>query len=146
MKLHVFLVVAVLLSMAACAEKEQAAPDPADATTMAAPEADAPMPETLGGRDDAFLGHMHLHAKRLDDLNFALADNDLEAAKLPARWLSRHDSVDDVDSEWMPFLYGMRSNAEAVENATDLETARAAAERITAQCQSCHAAAGVVTE
>ena len=146
MKLHAFLIVGLVFGMAGCAEKEQAMPDPADATSMAAPEAGAPMADTEGKHDGAFLGHMHLHAKRLDDLNFALADGNLEAAMLPARWLSRHDTVEDVQSDWVPFLYGMRTEAEAVENAPDLATARAAAERITAQCQGCHTAAGVVTQ
>lgn len=146
MNLNKFLLVGLVLSMAACTEKEQAVPEPADAAPMAAPEAEAPMAKTEGMRDDAFLGHMHLHAKRLDDLILALADGDLEAAMLPARWLSRHDSVEDAPSDWMPYLYGMRSDAEAVENAPDLATARAAAERITVHCQGCHMAAGVITQ
>jgi mono/diheme cytochrome c family protein len=86
---------------------------------------------------------MHVHAEKLDELNFALADGDLEAAMTPAYWLSRHETASDVQSEWMPFLYGMRTEAEAVETAPDLAAARAAAERINAHCQGCHAAVGI---
>jgi len=146
MNLRVLVVVGLVYGVAGCAEKEQAMPEPAETTPTAAPEAGAPLAETESSRDDAFLGHMHLHAKKLDDLNFALADGDLEAAKLSARWLSRHDSVEDVQSDWMPHLYGMRAEADAVANAPDLATASAAAERITAKCQGCHTAAEVVTQ
>jgi hypothetical protein len=37
----------------------------------------------------------------------------------------------------------MREAAQAVEEASDLQAARAAAERISDQCQGCHAAADV---
>ncbi len=96
---------------------------------MAATEANAPTAdENL--RNDAFLGHMHLHAEKLDDLNYALADGDLESAKKPASWLSRHDTVEEINSDWMPFLYEMRTAAEVVQDTSDLATARAAAEQI----------------
>jgi mono/diheme cytochrome c family protein len=39
----------------------------------------------------------------------------------------------------------MREAAGAVEQAGDLETARAAAQQISKQCQACHAATGVET-
>jgi mono/diheme cytochrome c family protein len=38
----------------------------------------------------------------------------------------------------------MREASLDVEKSTDLESARAAAERITEQCQGCHTAAGVI--
>ena len=43
----------------------------------------------------------------------------------------------------MPHLYRMRTEAAAVEAAADIETARAAAQRITIQCQECHTAVGI---
>ena len=48
----------------------------------------------------------------------------------------------------MPHLYRMRSEAEAVEAAPDIDTARHgtardAAMRITTQCQECHATVGI---
>ena len=43
------------------------------------------------------------------------------------------------------YLAGMREAARAVEGAADLETASAASERITEQCQGCHAAAGIMS-
>jgi hypothetical protein len=146
MNLHVLLVVGFVLSATGCAEIEQVVPEPVDDAQMTAPEAVAPTAENESWRNDTFLAHMHHHAERLDDLNFALADGDLEATMIPARWLSRHDNVGDVQSDWQPYLSGMRLEAEVVENASDLETARAAAERINDQCQSCHAAIGISTQ
>jgi mono/diheme cytochrome c family protein len=63
---------------------------------------------------------------------------------VPAYWLSRHDTVTGIPPQWQPFVVGMREAAAAVGDAPDLDTARAAAERITGQCQACHAAAGVI--
>ncbi len=94
-------------------------------------------------RDAEFIDHMHAHAEQLDNLNFALADDDLEGAMTAAYWLSGHQEVAGIKEEWRPFLTGMREAAQAVEEATDIETARAAAERINDQCQGCHAAAEV---
>ena len=93
--------------------------------------------------DEAFVEHMHEHADKLDELNFALADGDLDAAKAHANWLAVHDTNADIQSDWMPMLFAMRAEAEAVASAPDMDTARAAAERITVTCQECHAAAGV---
>lgn len=138
MNLHQLLVVGLILSVTACAEKEQVNSEPMDEAPMTAPEAVDPAAGNASWQNDSFLEHMHLHAEKLDDLNYALADDDLEGAKTPAFWLSRHDTVSDVQPEWLQFLYGMRIEAEAVEAATDLETARAAAARINAQCQGCH--------
>jgi hypothetical protein len=145
MKIRMILVVGFVLSVTGCAEKEQANLEPVDEAPMTAPETAAPTAGTESWRNDAFLKHMHRHAEQLDDLNYALADGDLEGAMTPAYWLSRHDTDSDVPSDWLPYLYGMRTEAEAVEAATDLATARAAAERISAQCQGCHAAAGIST-
>ena len=142
MKIHKLLIIGFALSVTGCGEKQQAAPEPvAEAAQMPAPVA-----EKESWQNDTFLQHMHSHAEKLDDLNFALADDDLEAAMTPAYWLSRHETVSDVRPEWQPYLDGMRAEARAVEEAPDLETARAAADRITNQCQGCHAAVGVTTE
>ncbi len=140
MKLYALLIIGCAMSVLGCAEK---APEPTDRVgeSAAAPEAEAPATET--GRDEAFLNHMHWHAEKLDELNFALADGDLEGAGTPAYWLSRHDQVEGIPAEFQPFLAGMRSAAMAVEGAEDLDTARTAAELINEQCQGCHAAAGV---
>ncbi len=86
---------------------------------------------------------MHEHATKLDELMFALADDDLMGAATPAYWLSQHDAVDGVPEEWQDYITAMRNAAYEVETATDLESARAAAEEISAQCQGCHTAAGV---
>lgn len=138
MKLHVVLIVGLVLGISACAEKEEA---PAEAAS--APEADPAALEVW--QNESFVEHMHLHAEKLDELNFALADGDLAAAKESANWLSTHDTESDIQADWMPHLYRMRAEAEAVEAAADIETAQAAAMRITAQCQECHAAVGIST-
>jgi cytochrome c5 len=144
MKLQRVLIVGLGLSLAGCGEKEQAAPEPVDEAPMAAAEAPAAVDESW--RNAGFLKHMHLHAEKLDDINFALDDGNLEAAMTPAYWLSRHDTYEDVPQEWLPYLYRMRTEAQAVESAPDVATARAAAERINAECQACHATAGMATQ
>ena len=147
MNLHMLLILGFALSVTGCAEKEQAAPEQGhepQTTTPAATEGPAARDE--GMRNEAFLRHMHAHAEQLERLNFALADGDLDAAMTPAYWLSRHGAVSGVPSDWQPYLDGMREAARAVEDATNLDVARTAAERITVQCQGCHAAAGVGRE
>ena len=146
MKLHSLLIVGFALCVSACAEKK--APEPAEAPAPE-PQAAAPAPaetavvEEQAARSEAFIDHMHAHAEQLDNLNFSLADDDLEGAMTAAYWLSGHQEVEGIDDEWRPFLDGMREAAQAVEEAGDLETARAAAERINENCQGCHDLAGV---
>ena len=146
MKLHMILVVGCVLTAAGCAEKEQVTTEAVDEAPMTAPESVAPTAGNKIWQNETFRMHMHVHAEKLDDLNYALADGDLEAAKTPAKWLADHDSETDVQSDWLPILYRMRTEAEAVQAAPDLAIARGAAERITAQCQECHVAVGVSTE
>jgi hypothetical protein len=143
MNMHIILVVGFVLSVTGCAEKEQVNSDPVEEAPVTAPEAVASTAGNESWRNDSFLKHMHRHAAKLDELNYALADDDLEAAMKPAYWLSRHDTASDVQPEWLPYLYRMRAEAKAVEVAPDLATARAAAKRINDQCQGCHAAAGI---
>ena len=99
--------------------------------------------EEQTARSEEFIDHMHAHAEQLDNLNFSLADDDLDGAMTAAYWLSGHQEVEGIAEEWRPFLDGMRKAAQAVEEAGDLETARAAAERINDNCQGCHDVAGV---
>lgn len=144
MKLHSLLIVGFALSMTGCAEEEQALPEAVDEVQAPPPVAEAPPTKTEEWMNDAFLKHMHRHADELDDLNLALADGDLDAAKNSANWLSRHDAVTGIPSEWQLYLDGMRKAARAVGEATDLEAARLPAELITDNCQGCHIAAGIV--
>ena len=157
MKLQTLMFIGIALCAMGCAEKEQAMPEQTDeaqtttpapveepATEAPAAEAEAPeagSEESMGS--DAFLQHMHAHAEMLDDINLALADGDLEGAMTPAYWLSRHDDVGGISPEWVPFVSGMREAASAVEEASDVETAGVAAQRINVNCQGCHAASGV---
>lgn len=142
MKLHALLIVGLAMCVMGCAEKKE--PEPAVAPQAAEPApAEPPAVEEERVRDAEFIDHMHAHAEQLDNLNFALADDDLEGAMTAAYWLSGHQEVSGLEEEWQPYLTGMRKAAQDVEEATDLEAARAAAERINEQCQGCHAAAGV---
>ncbi len=135
--MRMVLLTAVTLGALGCAKEEPPAP---------AEEARAPQPiveETQAWKTDAFIQHMHLHANQIDKLNLALAEGDFEGAMTPAYWLSRHDEVDGIPEELQKYVEGMRAAASDVEASTDFDTARAAAERITVQCQGCHSAADV---
>ena len=146
MKLHTLLIFGFALGMTACAEKEQATPEAVDEVRAPPPAAEASPAQTEEWRNDEFLTHMHRHADELDELNLALADGDLDAAKASANWLSRHDGVSGIPPEWRLYLVDMREAADAVAEATDLEAARLPAERISENCQGCHAAAGIVSD
>ncbi len=165
MKLHVLLLIALATGIAACAEKEQvAAPAESETDTTEAAseavtdtetivdevtddettdEADATFADIQDWRDAALLDHMHAHAEHLDDLNYALDDGNLERASTSAYWLSRHESIAGLPEYLQPFVVGMRDAARVVEDAADIETARAAAKGIGEACQACHDAADV---
>ena len=143
MKLHMILVVGLVLSATGCGEKQQVMSEPVDEASMTPPAAVALTAEHEIWQNESFRQHMHLHADNLDNLNFALEDGDLEAAKISAHWLSTHDTDSDVQSDWLPYLYRMRTAAEAVEAAPDIATAQTAAEQINANCQQCHTAVGI---
>lgn len=160
MRLHIVLLVGITLGLVGCAEEEQAAPEPeeaaapetveapdADAPEVEAPDVEAPIDETVAvieeWRNEGLLDHMHAHAEQLDEINYALADGNLEAAMTPAYWMSRHKTVGGLPEELQPFVDGMRAAALDVEGAKDVATAQAAAQRIAAQCQGCHAATEV---
>ncbi len=142
MKFHALWIAAIILGLAGCGDRS--APEAQQAESPATDAAAEAPAATLSAKvDQAFLDHMHAHADQLDELMFALADDDLDGALTPAYWLSRHDSVEGIPEEWQQYVTGMRVAAAAVGEARDLETARAAAEKITEQCQACHAVAGV---
>ena len=146
MRSQILILIGCTICVMGCAEKAQEAPAKVDEAVATTPAAESPDPETEALLDDAFLRHMHRHAEMLDEIGFALADGDLEGASTPAYWLSTHDEIDGLRPEWQPYLVSMRSAARTVEKATDEETARAAAEQITAECQGCHAAAGIMAD
>ena len=148
MNVHLLWVIAVSLFMFACGEQQ--APQETDEPQVEAPatepvELEAP-PKPEDAVSQEFIDHMHAHAEQMDEMMFALADGNLDNATTAAYWLSRHKSVSGVPDDWQQYIEGMREDARAVENAPDLETARAAAERISVHCQGCHSAAGVLTE
>jgi cytochrome c556 len=140
MRIIALFTIVLAAGLAACSKQEPAAPEqPVSDPTAAVEEAAAETPDI----NQAIVDHMHKHAEQLDDLMFALADDDLEGAGTPAYWLSRHDTIDGLPEDLQIFVVTMREAAFAVEEATDLEAARAAAEDLSAQCQGCHDAAGV---
>ena len=140
MRVHALLLTAFAMCLAACSKQEPAEPEqPVTQQAAVVEEVTAERPNF----DQAFIDHMHAHAEQLDELMFALADGDLEGAMTPAFWLSRHDAVQGIPEAWQQYVKGMREAAAEVEAANDLETARAAAERISERCQACHSAAGI---
>lgn len=151
MRIHVLLIGLVAIAAAGCAEKKEVAPAPevepataAEATQAAdTTEAEAAGDEAAELGTDAFLRHMHQHASKLEDLNAALADGDLAAARTPAYWLLGHDEVSAIPEDWRIHMRRMRDGADAVSMAEDLDAARAAAKSITEGCDGCHAAAEV---
>jgi trans-aconitate methyltransferase len=148
MRTRTILVFVAASCLAACGKQppaeEAPAEVPADEAPMVADTAPAqdPAPAELIF-DQAFIDHMHVHAERVDELMFALDDGDLEAAKSPAAWLSRHQAESRIPDQWQPYFAAMQEAARAVENATSLDTAREAAEKISVHCQECHIAAGI---
>jgi cytochrome c556 len=147
MRLHVLWITAIVLGIAGCGERDKPEAQQAESPAPAAAEAEAP--EAAAGAAEvkqAFIDHMHAHAEQLDELMFALADDDLDGAMTPAYWLSSHDSVEGIPEDWQQFVVGMRTAAAEVGTATDLATAKAAAEKISEHCQACHTAAGVSFE
>ncbi|MEJ2297195.1 MAG: hypothetical protein P8X94_01565 [Woeseiaceae bacterium] len=140
MKSHAIWIAAIALSLAACGDRQ-----PAESQHSEAPPADeTAAPAVKFEADAAVIEHMHMHAEQLDELMFALADENLEAARTPAYWLSRHETVEGIPDEWQQYVVNVRRAALEVEQASDLESARAAGEALSDSCQECHAAAGVM--
>ena len=164
MRVHTVLLVGLTLGFAGCAEKEEAAPDAGAEMEAAAPEVEAAMEESApesvdasdleaaatnettavieGWRDEELLNLMHVRAERLDEVNYALDDGDLEAAKMPAKWLAEHRPIEGLPEQLQPFVDGMRAAAVEIGNAENVEAAKLAAKGVVVQCQACHAATG----
>lgn len=141
MNFRLLLIIGLGLAFTGCGKEEAAPPAAVEEAPMAAQEEAVAVAEIWD--DEAFVEHMHEHADKLDELNFALADGNLAKAREHANWLASHDTNADIQADWMPLLYAMRAEAEAVAAAPDIAAAQVAAERITVKCQECHAEAGV---
>ena len=150
MKSRMFWTFALASCLIACGKQppadeapiEPAAEEPVAAAEPAPVEPEAVKPEF----GEAFLDHMHAHAERVDELMYALDDGDLDEAKAAAYWLAKHKTVDGIPDDWLKYVANMREAASRVETAVDIESARVAAEAISPQCQSCHAAAGILIQ
>lgn len=150
MRIQLISMTAMALCLVAC-EKQQV---PTEEPTATAPpdelsdmvtEAADQQEQAAAVVDPALVEHMHEHADKMDEIMFALEDNDLEGAAEAASWLGGHQTPEGISDEWRPYLLGMREAATSVELAPDIESARAAAEEISSHCQECHTAAGIVT-
>lgn len=139
MKRHLLILSGLAASIAACGERPPAAPPES-------PAPGAPVAEAPDWRDAAFVAHMHAHAEQLYKLTDALDAGDFDGAMTPAYWLSRHKTMGGIPDDLQPHVVNMREAALAVENAADLDAARAATGRVVTACQDCHAAAGVDVE
>jgi soluble cytochrome b562 len=146
MNFRMLLIISLLLGVTGCAEKAEEPAAPAAEIAMTEPDSTEATDDAQIWRSSAFREHMHVHAEKLDELNFALADGDLDMARSHANWLANHDTDSDLPSEWMPMLFAMRTEAEAVAAAPDMDAAKAAAEQITVKCQECHTAIGIDEE
>ena len=138
MRIPTLWIIAIASCLGACGEQPPPEPQPAA-------EAEEPMTTARTDIvvDDAFINHMHAHADRMDDLMFALDDGDLDAARTPAYWLSRHEEVSGLPDDLQPYVAALHDAASAVELASDIDAARVAADEIMDACQGCHHAAGV---
>ncbi len=137
---RLIVVVFSIVLAAGCAGTEPGAPE--ESHEIPAPQAErAGEGPSVGSR--AFLRHMHEHARQLRRLNDALAAGDLDSARLPAFWLSRHQGMHGPYEAWQAYLKTMRDAAAEVEKAPNLAVARAASQRIAEGCDGCHMAAGV---
>ena len=153
MNVRTILILGIAFGTLGCAEKkgpgQDSAMESAQTATAEMPDVEAIADEASESpdawRDSAFLDHMHAHAEHLDDLNYALDDGNLDRAMTAAYWLSNHKTVSGLPSELESFVDGMRDAARAVEEAADIDAARAAAKQIGGQCQACHEAVGVTT-
>ncbi len=143
MKLLEYLLVAgMLVALAGCEKKVTSPQQPVSDTETPAAQTVPAAEEDIAYPGGPLVRHMHMHAAQLERLNAALDAGDLVAAGTPAYWLSRHEELPNMPETWRPHMAKMRMAAEAVENAGDIETARAAAIRIEDSCRGCHEAAG----
>ena len=148
MNSRMFWTFALASCLVACGKQPPADEAPVEHAAEPAPVVSAPVePEAVKPVfGDEFLYHMHAHAERVDEINYALDDGNLDEAKAAAYWLAKHKTVEGIPDEWLKYVANMREAASRVEGAVDIESARVAAEAIAPQCQSCHAAAGVLGE
>jgi len=144
MKFHALWISAIMLGLAGCGQQQEPEAQKAETPDAAEPAVETEAAPPAVEVDQAFLDHMHAHAEQLDELMFALADDDLEGAMTPAYWLSRHEMIAGIPAEWQQHVVGMRKAALEVGAASDLDGARVAAEEISNNCQACHLAAGVL--
>jgi hypothetical protein len=145
MKSRIFWLFVFAPCLVACGEQPPAEEAPAaDEPTVAAEPADVEPKSAKPVFGQEFLDHMHAHAERVDELMYALDDDNLDEAKAAASWLSQHKTVEGIPEDWLMYVTNMREAASRVERSVDLDSARIAAESISPQCQGCHAAAGIL--
>lgn len=146
--------VAGLLLVVACSTRSSApdastprnAPAPVEKTPVAAspetgprsPEADGSPEKTVSS--DALEGRMHRHFETATGIAEAVIDGDLEGARESAAWLLEQETGRGLPSGWSPHVDRMKTAAEAVAEAGDIDAAAAATGTMLTTCGSCHAA------
>lgn len=81
---------------------------------------------------------MQQHWAAGNDLQHAMVQGDLAAARRAALAISEVDEIPGLMADAVPYLQGMRVEAEAVRNAPTFEEAAHAAARMAAACGACH--------
>ena len=86
--------------------------------------------------------HMTDHFYRVSELQRAVLNGDLDAARDPAAWLADHPTSAAVPAEWTEFLRPFRSAANRVLEARDVQAAATATAQVAGACGSCHESLG----
>jgi mono/diheme cytochrome c family protein len=86
--------------------------------------------------------HMDEHFAAAVDVQTAVVRGDLAEAREQAVWLARHPTPASVAGSARAFVDDLRSAADDVATADDLEEAASATSRLALACGSCHTAAG----
>jgi mono/diheme cytochrome c family protein len=86
--------------------------------------------------------HMQDHFAKVREIEEAIIRGDLEAAKVPARWMAEHEYVSGASGTERP-IKELRAAAESLVAAADIGHGAGAAATMVGACGSCHNAAKV---
>lgn len=87
--------------------------------------------------------HMQEHFTKVREVEEAVIHGDIEAARVPARWLADHEPATDFPPATARPLNEMKSAARMVAATNDIQEAARGAASLVGTCGSCHAAARV---
>ncbi|HJL41256.1 MAG TPA: hypothetical protein RMG48_08115 [Myxococcales bacterium LLY-WYZ-16_1] len=86
--------------------------------------------------------HMQEHFVRVDQVQKAVVDGDLEEARRHAKWLAEHEPHSGLPEGWPAHLQDMQEEARAVLSGDGVGPMASATARLAGTCGSCHAAVG----